>query len=159
MKQLTQPGEKHFCASVLILSKEDPKKIVLVHHKKTGMWMQPGGHMEQFENPVETAIREVKEETGLDIGFLIERVQFIDKFASSLPVPEFFLEETIPAHGDEPEHFHLDLFYQVEISLQDLTVQAEESHDTGWFSLDEALKLPMYENTKLLLQEVLDKKA
>lgn len=155
----TKSGEKHFCASVLILSKEYPQRIVLVHHKKMNVWLQPGGHMEQFENPVETAIRETKEETGLDISFLLKKIEFIDTFASKLPVPDFFLEETIPAHKNEPEHFHLDLFYKVEIPFQTLQVQQEESHDIGWFTLEEALKLPMYENTKMLIKKIFDNKG
>lgn len=155
MVRKTTPQEKHFTSSVLILSKEMPRKIVLVHHKKTGMWMQPGGHIEQFENPIEAAIREIKEETNIDIGFLFDDIKAIDKFASILPVPDFFLEETIPAHKDTPEHFHLDLFYRVEVPIQNIVVQEEESHDIGWFELEKALKLPMYENTKMLLKQLL----
>lgn len=155
MVKKTKPGEKHFTASVFITSTGRPKKIALVHHKKTGMWLQPGGHIEPFENPIEAAIREVKEETGLDISFLRERVKGVDQFASFLPVPEFFYEETIPAHKNEPEHYHLDLLYHVELSFQDLIMQEKESHAIGWFSFEEALQLPMYENTKILIKQVL----
>lgn len=157
MTTLTLPGEKHFTASVLVVSEETPKKILLVHHKKTGMWLQPGGHIEQFENPIEAAVRETQEETGVDVGFLMDRIKKIDAFASVLPVPDFFLEEAIPAHKDEPAHFHLDHFYIVHIPLQDVRVQAEESHDIGWFGLEEALLLPTYENTQLLIKQVLGK--
>lgn len=157
MGKVTTPGEKHFTASVFILSKESPKKVVLVHHKKHGVWLQPGGHIEPFENPVEAAVREVKEETGIDISFLLRHIEPIDHFGKMLPTPKFFLEETIPAHKAEPEHFHLDLFYTVEVAFQEVILQAEESHEVGWFTVNEALKLPMYENTKLLLKQVLQK--
>lgn len=156
MVKTTQPGEKHFTASVLIVSKELPRKIVLVHHKKTGMWMQPGGHIEPFENPVEAAIREVQEETRLDISFLRKKIKIVDQFASFLPTPDFFLEEIIPAHKNEPKHYHLDLFYRVELPLQDTIMQEAEAHAIGWFSLEEALQLPMYENTKILVKRVLE---
>lgn len=155
MVRNTQLGEKHFTASVLITSEEFPKKIILVHHKKTGMWMQPGGHIENFENPIEAAIREVREETGLDISFIKKKIKKVDKFASFLPTPNFFLEETIPAHKNEPQHYHLDLFYCVDLPLQELIIQEEESYAIGWFSLEEALKLQMYENTKVLIQQLL----
>lgn len=89
-------GEKHFTASVWILNKSNPKKMLLVHHKKLGKWQQPGGHIEQFENAIETAVREVKEETGLDISFLLKQIRIIDKEGSFLPVPRFFMEQTIP---------------------------------------------------------------
>jgi len=61
-------GEKHFTASCWITSTGKPKKILLIHHKKLGRWLQPGGHIEKFENPVVAAIREVREETGLEIA-------------------------------------------------------------------------------------------
>ena len=38
--------EKHFVASVWIISSGSPKKVLLVHHKKFNKWLQPGGHVE-----------------------------------------------------------------------------------------------------------------
>lgn len=42
-------------------------KILLVKHKKLGIWLAPGGHLELNELPHEAAVREVKEETGLTV--------------------------------------------------------------------------------------------
>ena len=39
---------RHFCASVILIDPET-KKILLVHHKKFGKWVQPGGHIEEEE--------------------------------------------------------------------------------------------------------------
>lgn len=77
-KRTTFEGEKHFCGSVWVLSKGKPTKMLLVHHKKLGKWLQPGGHIEPTENPVETAVRELKEETGIDISFLLDEIDVID---------------------------------------------------------------------------------
>ena len=38
-----------------------------MYNKKLNKWLQPGGHIEGLETPIETAIRETKEETGVDI--------------------------------------------------------------------------------------------
>ena len=38
-----------------------------MHHKKLDVWLYPGGHVEDTETPDEALVREVKEETGLDI--------------------------------------------------------------------------------------------
>ena len=89
-------GEKHFTASVWIVSKGQPKKALLLHHRKFDKWMQPGGHIEKFENPVEAAIREVKEETGVDINFLADEINKLDEVGSLLPVPEYLQEQVIP---------------------------------------------------------------
>lgn len=148
-------GEKHSTASVWIVTNSVPKKVLLVHHKKYNKWIQPGGHIEKFENPVECAIREVKEETGLDIGYLIDKLQISKDGDIFLPVPDFFMEQSIPAYHDQPQHFHLDINYVVEVDEQGLTHNVSESHGIGWFTKDEALNLPIHENTKIILQKLL----
>ena len=40
--------EKHFTASALII---DNGKVLLLHHKKLGVWLYPGGHIEKNETP------------------------------------------------------------------------------------------------------------
>lgn len=50
------------CGSVVV----DEGKVLLVHHN-LGHWDFPKGHVEAFETEEETAIREVKEETNIDI--------------------------------------------------------------------------------------------
>jgi 8-oxo-dGTP diphosphatase len=148
-------GEKHFTASVWILNKGKPKKMLLVHHKKLGKWLQPGGHIERFENPVQAAIREIKEETGIDIGFLKDQVQIIDKDGGFLPIPKFFLEETIPANENRPMHYHLDINYVVEIKEQEIKHREDESHGIGWFTKEEILKLPIHEDTKVIVNKLM----
>lgn len=148
-------GEKHFTASCWIISTGSPKKILLIHHKKLGRWMQPGGHIERFENPVDAAIREVKEETGLDIGFLADGIQFIDSEGTFLTRPDFIMEQTIPAHGNQPLHFHLDINYVVSVAEQEKKHAIKESHGIGWFTKKEALKLKIHEDTRIIIKKLL----
>ena len=148
-------GEKHFTASVWIVSKGQPKKALLLHHRTFDKWMQPGGHIEKFENPVEAAIREVKEETGVDINFLADEINKLDEVGSLLPVPEYLQEQVIPSYGDEPAHFHLDMQYVVEVDEQEIVHNIQESHDIGWFTLEEVLKLPIYKDTGIILTKLL----
>lgn len=155
MKQNVSKGEKHFCASVWITTTSTPQKMLLVHHKKLGKWLQPGGHVEQFENPVETAIREIKEETGIDISFLIQKVQVINRDGTFLPVPKFFMEQTIPANKNQPQHYHLDVQYHLEIPEQETLLRSDESHGIGWFTKIEALKLPIHEDTRVVIQKLM----
>jgi 8-oxo-dGTP pyrophosphatase MutT (NUDIX family) len=56
----TNPG--HITASGIILSKDC---ILMIRHPALGKWLQPGGHVENGETPVQAAIREVAEETGI----------------------------------------------------------------------------------------------
>jgi 8-oxo-dGTP pyrophosphatase MutT (NUDIX family) len=52
------------CASCFVI---DNNSILLIFHKKFGKYLQPGGHIEGDEEPYQTAIREVLEETGIEI--------------------------------------------------------------------------------------------
>ena len=56
--------EKHFTATVYILNDQ---KVLLHRHQKTGKYLPPGGHIEKNETPVEAALREVKEEAGIEV--------------------------------------------------------------------------------------------
>ena len=148
-----QKGEKHCTVSVYIVSQELPRRVLLVHHKKFDMWVPPGGHKEAHENFYETAIREVKEEVGIDITPYLLAPQMLDEHASMLPTPAFILEEKIAAHADQPEHFHLDVTYFAKIPLQQ-AVHGDESHAIGWFTLEEARSLPMFENGRTLIVSI-----
>jgi 8-oxo-dGTP pyrophosphatase MutT (NUDIX family) len=150
-----QKGEKHFTASVWVVTKNKPKKVLLIHHKKLDRWLQLGGHIEQFENPVETAIRETQEESGVDISFLAQKIIAADNETKLLLIPDFLVEQFIPHYQDTPEHYHLDMQYIVEVEEQELKKSDSESHDIGWFSIEEALKLRIHEDTKKILQKIL----
>lgn len=61
--------ERQYCSSAYTIDFEE-KKILLMYNKKLNKWLQPGGHVEGFETPEETAIRETFEETGIKIKIL-----------------------------------------------------------------------------------------
>ena len=46
------------------------RKVLLHYHKKVRLVLPPGGHIEPNETPAESAIREVKEETGLEVRII-----------------------------------------------------------------------------------------
>ena len=54
---------------VRVIVVDDEKRILMVrqHHEERDIWMVPGGGIEEGENSIQASIREVKEETGLDI--------------------------------------------------------------------------------------------
>ena len=59
-----------FTVEVLIVYKN---KVLLRKHDKYKMWLSVGGHIELDEDPTEAALREVKEEVGLDIELIDNR--------------------------------------------------------------------------------------
>lgn len=63
------------CASCYVVD-FDKKELLMIYNKKLGKWLQPGGHIEGDESPIDTARREVREETGIE--FIPIGIKFMD---------------------------------------------------------------------------------
>jgi 8-oxo-dGTP pyrophosphatase MutT (NUDIX family) len=114
----------HFTASALVVDAAR-KRTCLVLHRKLGLWLQPGGHVEpEDETMGDAALREVREETGLD-----------GRLASAAPVHLDIHE--IPGRADMPAHLHLDVRFLVVAAGEELAV-SDESTDVRWWTLDDA---------------------
>lgn len=110
------PG--HFTGSAWMVS-ADGDRVLLTHHRKLGLWLQPGGHADGDPDLRRVALREAEEETGLR-GLRIEPGIFdIDR-------------HRIPARPDEPEHWHYDVRYVVRAGENERYKVSEESHALAW---------------------------
>ena len=65
------------CGAVVYCRKDNDIKYLLAC-ERSGYWVFPKGHMEDGESEYETALREVKEETGLDVTF-VEGFRMLDE--------------------------------------------------------------------------------
>ena len=116
--------EGHITASAWILS-PDRRCALLTHHRKLARWLQLGGHCDGEHDPREAALREAREESGL------ERFRFLPEAADPLPLDLDI--HPIPARGDEPAHLHLDVRFLL-VAEPDQTLRAsDESNDLRWF--------------------------
>ena len=61
--------ERQYCASAYVIDFQN-EETLLMYNKKLKKWLQPGGHIIDLETPIETCIRETKEETGIDIKII-----------------------------------------------------------------------------------------
>jgi len=113
----------HFTGSAWLVS-ADGGRVLLMHHRKLGRWLQPGGHADGDMDLAAVALREAQEETGVP-GLRVEGDIFdIDRHA-------------IPARGDEPEHWHYDVRYVVRAGTDERFVVNPESHALVWRPVDE----------------------
>ncbi len=62
-----RPVPNHLTPSAVVI---EEGHILLVHHRRIGAWLPPGGHIDEGELPHEAAIREVFEETGVRVMVL-----------------------------------------------------------------------------------------
>jgi 8-oxo-dGTP pyrophosphatase MutT (NUDIX family) len=106
-----------------------PRGVVLLEHKRLGIWLQPGGHLDPDETPWDAALRESREETGLDLRF-------------AGPIDDAGVPELIhlDVHDGGRGHTHLDLRYLLDGDDRDPAPPEGESQEIGWFSWADAIE-------------------
>lgn len=140
--------QRHFTATAFVIDRDD-RRALLLWHKRLGRWMPPGGHVDDDETPEDTARRECKEETGLDVEIVGDAQD--DLFAGAaeegrmLTKPLAMLLENIPASPErgEPAHQHMDFLFLARPldDAQTLTLAEEEGGELRWFTCDEIAAL------------------
>ncbi|MBX9923321.1 MAG: NUDIX domain-containing protein [Rhabdochlamydiaceae bacterium] len=141
--------ERHFTATAYLIFEQ---KVLLLLHPKLKKWLPPGGHLEKDETPAEGAKREVLEETGLEIEWILQENVWIDRWnAKSIERPYLCLLENIPEHGQTPAHQHIDCIYLGKPSGGKLI----SSPEIRWFSLEEVLKMRPDEEIFVETQETI----
>ncbi len=110
----------HLTASAIVLD-ADRTSVLLVHHRRTGLWLQPGGHVEDGDASLaDAALREAVEETGI-AGL---------RLLAGEPV---HLERHRAPCGAE---HHLDVRFAVLAPAGAAPTASEESVDAAWYALD-----------------------
>ncbi len=122
------------CGAVVYNIFDGKTKFLLIKHVNGKHWAFPKGHVENNETKVETALREIKEETGLD-------VELDDNFCKmvSYNVNPYILK---------------DVFYFVaktKDKSDKISLQEEEISEYGWFDFYEALSVLTFQNDKNVL--------
>ena len=124
-------------------------KILLVRNKGTNFWYAPGGGWEhEKENILQCAVREVKEEAGLDVDVL--RLLYLQEFHATVDTIFFEMFWLAKPTGDiklDETHVDLDPNGAVEEArwfsksdLQELKVFPKRLKNTFWDNVESALK-------------------
>jgi 8-oxo-dGTP pyrophosphatase MutT (NUDIX family) len=112
--------EAHFTASAVVVD-EPGERTLLVHHRKSGNWFQPGGHFEPGDRSAgEAAQREAREETGLSVA--LARPGLLDVDVHWVPWDE---------------HYHLDLRFHL-VAAGELAPDTVEVRAAEWIPWDDA---------------------
>jgi 8-oxo-dGTP pyrophosphatase MutT (NUDIX family) len=128
-------------------------KVLLILHRKLGKWLPLGGHIELDEDPEIAALREAKEESGLDVELLGERPPTTETGTRALIAPRF-----LDIHRINDTHEHIGMIYWARPVGGDVTLAAEEHHDIRWCSAAEldALQPPMTNAVKWYCRKALE---
>lgn len=135
----------HVTGSALVID-VPAQKVLLMHHRKLDRWLQMGGHGNFEVSPAAIALREAREESGLeDLAFLN---------ASALPDPFDVDVHIISMRSGMPEHYHLDFRYLLVTSTPHLIRRREaEANELRWFAFDEVERLELDAPTMRLIRK------
>lgn len=117
----------HFCCYFLPYNPVT-KQIFIVHHKKSGLWLSPGGHIDHSESLMQTLNREIEEELGVK-----------DKIKGE--IQPFLLTITPIENRVQPCKEHLDIWYRFPTDGSEFNVDPKEFHTTKWVDIAEAREL------------------
>ncbi|MDQ3310727.1 MAG: NUDIX domain-containing protein [Actinomycetota bacterium] len=115
----------HVTGSAVIVGE---RGVVLHRHRRLGIWVQPGGHIDTGETPWEAALREAREETGLPVV-----AAPIDPVRRRPPLLH------VDVHDGGRGHRHLDLRYLMHCDPIEPAPPPGESQDVEWLDLDTAI--------------------
>ncbi len=122
------------CGAIVYRKLQNKTEVLILKHRFGGHWSFPKGHVEQGETERQTALREVKEETGL-------KIEMMDGFKQSV--------EYSPKPNVRKQVVY---FLGVADDASKVVKQEEEVGDIKWIDLDAAEEMLTYENDKNLIR-------
>jgi 8-oxo-dGTP pyrophosphatase MutT (NUDIX family) len=111
-------------------------RVLLRFHDKLDMWLSVGGHVELHEDPLEAAVREVREEVGLSVviddSHMLYRQDHLDGYRELVP-PVFMCRMKM-----NESHDHVTLTYFARASSDRVVPEGSDRSDLWrWVTVDE----------------------
>ncbi|QDU67115.1 NUDIX hydrolase [Engelhardtia mirabilis] len=124
----------HLTASGLVIDRAGERGLLTLH-RKLERWLQLGGHVDGDGDLATAALREAIEESGIDSLEVDPRVVDVDV-------------HSIPAHGDEPEHLHLDVRFllrapegaRIDASSESIELRWVAPHELDEIEVDQSVR-------------------
>ncbi|HHZ05299.1 MAG TPA: NUDIX domain-containing protein [Clostridiales bacterium] len=120
------------CGAVVFYRNMKHINVLLVKNRNGKYWSFPKGHVEQGENEYETATREIKEETGLDV-IIYEHYRQISDY-----IPFGKIKKRV-------------VFFLAEATSDNVKIQQDEIDSFTWVPFSQAQQMCRYENDLRLL--------
>jgi 8-oxo-dGTP pyrophosphatase MutT (NUDIX family) len=124
----SRSAELHVTASALVVH-PSTRRVLLRWHPKMQRWMQVGGHFDPGEtDPYAVALREAREETGLQ--------DLTSITAGATPVQVVIVP--VPTFGNEPAHEHADVRYVLTTEHPEAVTPENAAARLRWLSFEDA---------------------
>ena len=140
----------HLTASAYVVN-EDFDKTLLVKHNILGGYIFPGGHADGESDFLSVAIREVQEETGLDVKEYSKEIFSI----CSAPVKGHVKRgKYVSAHN------HYDFLYLViakNEDMENIRILEDENSDIKWVNLDDSYNDDVVDWARPINQKIVQK--
>jgi ADP-ribose pyrophosphatase YjhB (NUDIX family) len=138
-----EPNSLVPAASAAVSNERD--EILMQRRADNDLWALPGGTMDLGESIGETAVREVREETGLDVE--------IDGIVGIYSDPRHIIEYS---DGEVRQQFNICFSARL---LGGTLNTSDESTEVAWITPESLEKLPIHDTTRLRLQHFLERRA
>lgn len=138
------PKANNVLPSTTAVVSDTAGRIVLIRRKDNELWALPGGGMDLGESIEETAVREVKEETGLDV----EVTGLIGVYTNP---------NHVMAYDDGEVRQQFSLCYTTRLLGGELAFD-EESTDISWVPIEDLEDLAMHPSMRLRIQHYLEQR-
>lgn len=130
-----------FCVEVFIVYKN---KVLLRMHDKYKIWLSVGGHIELDESPEEAAVREAKEEVGLDVTIIDSKPLPNDESDYKMLIAPRYLG----SHYVNDIHRHTIFVYFAKSNTDKIinSISEHERAETRWVTKEELANMNLRPN-------------
>jgi len=136
---------KEFVATVFIVK---DRKVLMTWNKKVNNWIPLGGHVDANELPCDCAIREAKEESGLDVELISAN--------NKLKTNNLIQPVQVKLDHIKEDHKHINLAYFGMVKGGECLKIDDEGKELRWFSREDLDKENLIPNVKELAFEALN---
>ena len=140
--------QNHFCTYFLPYNMKN-KKVFITHHKKSGLWISPGGHIDKGEGLLDTLNREIYEELGVKQFFPKIPLPFLLTINDGL---KYDIHNAPIENKVQACKTHFEIWYIVNTDGVNFNIDPKEFHDTKWLTIEEAEKIVTDPSNKRALE-------